>query len=57
MLKVESITVHNNFIELGGDSLGATQLLAVIRGRFGVEIPARLLFEGTLGELARAVER
>ena len=54
-LKVEGVTLHDNFIELGGDSLGATQLLAVIRGRFGVEIPARLLFDGTLGELARAV--
>src|SRR6185503_6234914 len=31
-LKVENITVHDNFIELGGDSLGATQLLSVIRG-------------------------
>ena len=56
-LKVESITLHDNFIEQGGDSLGATQLLAAIRGRFGVEIPARLLFDGTLGELARAIDR
>jgi len=55
VLKVDGITVHHNFIELGGDSLGATQLLAAIRGRFGVEIPARVLFDGTLAELARAV--
>jgi acyl carrier protein len=53
LLKVQAVSVHDNFIELGGDSLAATQLLAGISGRFGVELPARLVFDSTLAELAR----
>ena len=53
LLKLEAVSVHDNFIELGGDSLAATQLLAGISARFGVELPARLVFDSTLAELAR----
>jgi amino acid adenylation domain-containing protein len=55
LLKVDEVSVHDNFIELGGDSLAATQLVASIHGRFGANIPARLVFDATLGEIALEV--
>jgi amino acid adenylation domain-containing protein len=57
LLQVERISVHDNFIELGGDSLAASRMLAAIHGEFGADIPARLAFDGTLREFARQIHR
>jgi amino acid adenylation domain-containing protein len=57
LLKVERISVHDNFIELGGDSLAANRMLAAIHGEFGTDIPARLVFDGTLREFARQIHQ
>lgn len=35
----------SSFFELGGDSLMATQIVAQVRARFGVEIPMQVLFD------------
>ncbi len=56
LLKVAQAGVHDNFIELGGDSLAATQLLAAIREQFGVEIPPPLVFDATLREIAQRIQ-
>jgi amino acid adenylation domain-containing protein len=55
LLKADHVSVQDNFIQLGGDSLGVTQLLVAIRSEFQRDLPARLLFDGTLGEIAREV--
>ena len=55
-LGVEPVGAHDGFFELGGDSLLATQLLRTLAGRFGVELPLRVLFESpTPAQLALAV--
>ncbi|MET8307435.1 amino acid adenylation domain-containing protein [Micromonospora sp. NPDC005173] len=46
-----------NFFSLGGDSLLATRLLAVLRERYGVDLPMRgLLDRPTIADLATAVQ-
>ncbi len=47
-----------NFFELGGHSLTVTQAAARVRPAFGVELPARQLYDTpVLHELARQIER
>jgi amino acid adenylation domain-containing protein len=55
LLKTNRVSVQDNFIQLGGDSLGVTQLLVAIRSEFQRDVPARLVFDGTLGEIATKV--
>jgi len=45
LLGISPVGVHDSFFDLGGHSLMATQLLARIAARFGVELPLALLFE------------
>jgi phthiocerol/phenolphthiocerol synthesis type-I polyketide synthase E len=47
------IGIHDNFLELGGDSLVATQLLSRLRAVFRMDLPVNSLFEApTIAELA-----
>ncbi|MEE8586792.1 MAG: phosphopantetheine-binding protein, partial [Acidobacteriota bacterium] len=57
LLGVERVGVHDNFLELGGDSLLASRLVTRMRQTFRVDLPIRLLFEAsTVGELAEALQ-
>ncbi|HEX2269981.1 MAG TPA: SDR family NAD(P)-dependent oxidoreductase [Pyrinomonadaceae bacterium] len=53
MLGIQQIGVHDNFFDLGGDSLTAVQIAAQLKKEFGVPIPVVKLFEGpTISSLA-----
>jgi acyl carrier protein len=55
ILGSELIDMSRNFLELGGHSLMAVQLVARTREEFDVEPPLRLLYESSLADLARFV--
>ena len=53
VLGVELVGAHDNFFQLGGDSILAAQFLARVRAQTGVELPLRAMFESsTVAELA-----
>jgi acyl carrier protein len=57
VLKVEQIGIHQNFFDLGGHSLMATQIITQIRDVFHIELPLRTLFTGdfTIAGLVRII--
>ena len=55
-LGIEGVGAEDPFFDLGGDSLVATQLLAALNERFGVQLPLRDLFQSsTPARLAVAI--
>lgn len=53
LLGSESLGIHDDFFELGGQSLLASQLCARVGQRFGVHVPVRALFHApTVARLA-----
>jgi len=57
LLKVDRVRPEDNFFEVGGDSLLATQVISRIRAVFGVEIRFQVIFrEGTVEGLASRIE-
>jgi acyl-CoA synthetase (AMP-forming)/AMP-acid ligase II/acyl carrier protein len=57
-LGVEQVGAHDDFFEIGGDSLSAADLLAKIRSTLSVEVPAAQLFfrDATVAGLAELVD-
>jgi hypothetical protein len=45
------------FLELGGHSLVAMQLILRVRAAFGIELPLNVLYSSNLEEMAAAVTR
>jgi len=57
VLGIDRVGIYDNFFELNGDSLLATQTIARIRETFNVEIPLRSIFESsTVAGLSERVE-
>ena len=58
LLTLDRVSIHDNFFFLGGHSLLGTQLIAQIRGAFGVEVALRTLFDTpTIADLSSEIER
>ena len=57
LLGIDRIGINDNYFELGGDSLLATQLVSQVRSVFEVELPLVELFRHpTLAEMATSIE-
>ncbi|HZR16253.1 MAG TPA: amino acid adenylation domain-containing protein [Verrucomicrobiae bacterium] len=57
VLQIQEVGIHDNFLELGGDSLLAMQVLARVRERFGFELTLSRLFEKpTVADLATVLD-
>lgn len=58
LLALEHISINDNFFLLGGHSLLGTQLIAQLRGQFGVDLGLRTLFDSpSVAQLAIEIER
>jgi amino acid adenylation domain-containing protein len=58
LLAVEGISVHDNFFDLGGNSIRVMQLRSRVAASFGVDLPLPAFFEAqTVAQQAARVER
>jgi amino acid adenylation domain-containing protein len=56
ILGVESVGIHDDFFELGGDSILATQIISRIWDRFEIELPLTSLLERpTIAEISQEI--
>jgi len=57
VLGVSYVGIHDNFLDRGGQSLAAMQILSRLRAAYAVELTVRILFEmPTVAELAELLE-
>jgi amino acid adenylation domain-containing protein len=57
ILEIEKIGIHDNFLDLGGDSLLAFRILHEINKKFGQNLPVEVIFKApTITELAQFVD-
>jgi non-ribosomal peptide synthetase component F/acyl carrier protein len=58
VLKLPRVGIHDDFFQIGADSLVATRVVARVYAEFGVEIPLRVFFQvdPTVEGLAGAIE-
>jgi amino acid adenylation domain-containing protein len=58
LLTLDRVGVHDDFLDLGGDSLMATRIIARVSDRFRVTVPLRLLWgASTVARMAEIVSR
>ena len=59
ILEIDRVGIYDNFFDLGGQSLMATQVVSRIRGELGMDIPIHVLFEDepVIANMANAIER
>jgi amino acid adenylation domain-containing protein len=57
VLAVDPIGIHDDFFDLGGDSLAAASLIAELKGEFDVDLPiGALVYFPTIERLGRHIE-
>ena len=57
LLGLERVGIHDSFLDLGGDSLAATQLGNIVSSEFGENIPLTVFFESsTIAKLAEYID-
>ncbi|HLC42887.1 MAG TPA: amino acid adenylation domain-containing protein [Methylomirabilota bacterium] len=57
VLGLSRVGIHDNFFDMGGHSLAATQVLSRVRDLYGIEVSLRDFFESpTVADMARMVE-
>jgi acyl carrier protein len=58
VLQLSEIDVHDQFLDLGGDSLAAILCISRMRSAFGVEFPIDAFFldDATISNFARMIE-
>lgn len=56
ILNVDTIGVHDDFLDLGGDSLSATRCINRIRTAFAVDVPLEAFFAARVDIAALAPE-
>jgi len=58
VLGYDNVSVNENFFQLGGHSLKATQVVSKVRDRFQIELPIQAIFEAvTIAELAETIDQ
>lgn len=58
VLGATKVGIHDNFFQLGGNSLAGTQMIVRVREVFGIDVPLRTLFEApNICELASEILR
>jgi acyl-coenzyme A synthetase/AMP-(fatty) acid ligase/acyl carrier protein len=50
VLGIDAVGIHDNFLELGGNSLRATQVMSRVTAAFQVQLPLRSVFEAATVE-------
>lgn len=55
LLTVESIGIHDNFFEIGGDSLAAMQVIFQVKARFAYDLPLTFFHQPTVARLAQLI--
>lgn len=56
LLDVDKVGIHNNFLDLGGDSIRAMQLLLQLNTTFNADLTIQTLYENlTIASLAQAI--
>jgi amino acid adenylation domain-containing protein len=56
VLGLDAVGIHDNFIELGGDSLLATAVSARLRNRLDLDVPMELVLEWSIATIARETQ-
>jgi amino acid adenylation domain-containing protein len=57
VLGLEQVGIHDNFFDIGGHSLKATQVISRVRDVFSTELPIRCLFEfPSVADLSKHIE-
>jgi acyl carrier protein len=58
LLDVEQVSIHDDFIELGGHSVLAMQIVSRLRSTIQVDVPLRAFFEApTVAQLAELIQQ